>query len=92
MLTILPSRISMKPSVGVAVRLAVEGGGFTIEQCDDRVAVAVEAAERRDERFRQPGVEGLYDPVEELVATVVAGGRQQGKGASCARTPDVECG
>jgi hypothetical protein len=88
----------MKPSVGVAVRLAVEGGGFTIEQCDDRVAVAVEAAERRDERFRQPGVEGLYDPVEELVATVVAGdgpgdvGRQQGKGASCARTPDVECG
>ena len=45
MLTILPSRISMKPSVGVAVRLAVEGGGFTIEQCDDGVAVAVKGLE-----------------------------------------------
>ena len=65
----------------------------------------METADRRNERFHQPGVEGLDNRIEELVATVVGlrgygiardrpggVGRQQAEGPSRARTPRVECG
>jgi hypothetical protein len=94
-----------EPSVGVTIGFAVEGRRFAVKQRDDRVAIAVKAADGRNERFREAGVEGLDHSVQELVACLVffrgegvsrdgPGGirREKGKGSSRAGTSGVKSG
>jgi hypothetical protein len=94
-----------EPSVGVSIGFAVEGRRFAVKQRDDRVAIAVKAADGRNERFREAGVEGPDHSVQELVACLVffrgegvsrdgPGGirREKGKGSSRAGTPGVKSG
>jgi hypothetical protein len=49
-----------EPRVGVPVGLSVQGESFAVEQRDDRVSVAVQAAHGRDERLRQPGASRTF--------------------------------